>query len=306
MTHSMMTEEEVRPLLHTASADVPPGVDLLAAVRRSSRRPRVLVPAVASLGTVAAAAVAVVTAVSVGGAPSAQAQVAAAIDTTAGQSFKVHIVQNSGAVYDGLSDPGRQVGVSTETDGSEWRYIGDTVYAKKKGANLPAGKVWIAEHRPSSAELAEFPAEGLLLKVAPDDPQGALSRLRAKAKISESGSASGSGWTGKHYTFSLAASDDMSVNGLKGGGGAVTGTIDIDSQGRVRTLTFTLAASSPRDAGALHEVMTFSDFGVAVNVTAPPASQVTAEPAAQGKPYKGKPVDPKAGADGKSPSAKPS
>src|SRR5205823_6423228 len=103
----------------------PHGVDLLAGLR-PHRRPRMLVPALASLGTATAAGVAIVAAVSVGGAPSAQAQVAAALDTTSGQSFKVHIVQDGGATYDGMSDPARQVGVTTSADGSEWRYIGTT------------------------------------------------------------------------------------------------------------------------------------------------------------------------------------
>jgi len=298
MTNDLMSEEELRPLLQAASADVPTGVNLLAGFR-PSRRPRVLVPALASVGTATAAGIAIAAAVSVGGAQSAQAQVAAAIDTTSGQSFKVHIVQEGGDVYDGISDPARQMGVSTSADGSEWRYIGATTYARKKGATLPAGKVWIAEQRPSRSQLAQFPAEGLLIKVAPDDPQVALDRLRAKGRISEDGTASGPGWTGKRYSFALGASDD--AKGVKGGK-AVTGTIDVDSQGRVRAVSFTTAPGTM--TGALHEVMTFSDFGVAVNVTAPPASQVLADTQPTGKPDQGKPIG--GGFSKKPPSQKPS
>ncbi len=279
-----MTEDEIRPLLHAASCDIPPGVDLLARVRPARRARRVLVPVLASAGTAAAAGAVVLTAVSVGGAPSAQAQVAAAIQQTAQQSFKVHIVQDSGGTYEGASDPSRQVGWSKlVNDSLEWRYIGQTSYARRPG--LPDGKLWLAEPRPTAAELAKLSAQVLLIKVAPDDPQVALERLREAKSFKASGTASGAGWTGKRYTFSIPASSDD-----KGGFGATTGSIAVDDQGRIRQVTFTmggrLASPKPGNGPAkgdqstgLKEVMEFSDFGVPVNVTAPPADQVETQSA---------------------------
>src|SRR4051794_37682881 len=189
MTYDVMPEDEIRALLRAASADPPPHVDLLQGLHTTGRARRtgvgvrgsrrIPIPALVSVGsaTLAGVGVLAVTAVvvsGVGSAPSAQAEVAAAVDRTAGQSFRGHSVQDNGAVYEGLSDPTRGQGVTTESDGSEWRYVGNTVYARKAGAHLPPGKLWVAEQRPTAEEQAKLPAEALLIKIAPDDPQAAL------------------------------------------------------------------------------------------------------------------------------------
>lgn len=62
----------------------------------------------------------------------------------------------------------------------------------------------------------------------------------------------------------------------------IRGTVYVDAQGRVREV---VTAGVPRPAFAGKRfvrtaplTVTFSDFGVPVTVTAPPASEVTAEP----------------------------
>ena len=286
MTDEAMSADQMRTLLQAASAQPPQNVDLLRGVRTATsparRSHRTISPALTWRGTTAAAGVAGAAAlitvavgiVGVGSAPSAQAQVTAAMDTTAGQSFRVHIVQDNGAVYDGLSDPARNVGMSMQSNGSEWRYIGGTVYAKKTGASLPSGKLWVAQTRPTEDELADVPAEALLLKIAPDDPKAALQRLRATATFTEGGNASGPDWKGTRYAFALAP---VTAPDLAKQSRAESGWIDIDDQGWIRQVTFTMAGDPAHGSSALHETMTFSDFGVPVNVTPPPPNEVIAD-----------------------------
>jgi hypothetical protein len=121
---------------------------------------------------------------------------------------------------------------------------------------------------------AELDGTGL----TPDSPQGLLALLRMATTVRADGTASGAGWTGTRYSFSVTAGKQ----GLLPGDPnemvtAVTGTIDVDQQGLVRDLRVTqhVAGQGTPD---ITNVMTFSDFGEHVAVAAPPASQVTREP----------------------------
>src|SRR5207247_9986376 len=116
---------------------------------------------------------------------------------------------------------------------AEWRYIDRITYAKTSSLQLPAGKQWLAETTPTDAEKAALPPQVVLVKVAPDDPQTALRLLRSVTAVKQDGSASGTGWTGKRYVFRLpaAATGKMPAE-------AASGTIDVDTQGRVRRIAF--------------------------------------------------------------------
>jgi hypothetical protein len=281
----MMAEQDLRPLLQAATADQPDHVDLLKAVREQARptRRRVLLPALASLATATAAVigvVAVVAVVSITGAPSAEAQVAAAVEHTTGQSFRVHVTQDTGNVYDGTVDPAHNVGRITESGAdAEWRYIGDTIYAMQDTKSSPAGTQWVAYHRPTPAEWTQFPAEALLIKLAPSDPQRALTLLRSATSVKDSGDASGAGWAGRHYTFIVPAGTSA---GNWPAYASVTGAIDVDTQGQVRRVTFTVrdsATQAPKGPVVdLRETIEFGDFGTPVTVAAPPADQVIQDP----------------------------
>lgn len=286
--------QDLRPLLAAAVADGPGPTDLLAGVRRAQRRRRVLVPATAATA-VAAAAVAFV---SVGGAPSAQATVSAAAAHTGGQSFRVHITEQD-RTYDGAFDPARRTGQLASQVGED-RYIGDTVYTRNPGHEkvaLPPGKSWIAAPRMSADDLGKIGTAIEVIKLGPQDPQFVLQRLRSATRVRETGSASGNGWTGHRYSFTINDRRDA-----KGGVLTASGTVTVDSQGLVRVLAFNVAkpdskkVTDPRSA--IDSVIEFRDYGVRVDVTAPPAAQViawdrlepsTPVPGASGAP-KNKPV----------------
>lgn len=281
----MNSEQQLRRLLQAATADQPAHVDLLKTVREQARptRRRVLLPALASLGAAVTAAIAVVVVVVLfTGAPPAHARVVAAAEHTAGQSFRVHVVQDTTHVYDGAVDPARSIGWFTGPGGGEWRYVGDTAYAKRPTDSLPAGKQWVAQHRPTAVEWAQLPAQTLLIKLAPSDPQAALARLRSAISVKESGHAAGPDWTGRHYTFTL---DSATSAAHKPAHSSVTGTVDVDTAGQVRRMTFTMhtpaadsATGTENRTRDLNQVMEFSDFGTPVTVTAPPADQVVQDP----------------------------
>ncbi|WP_062349913.1 hypothetical protein [Herbidospora yilanensis] len=250
-----MPENELRTLLAEASADRPPGVRLLPVAPRPRR---MWLP----LAAAAAAAATAVILVLPGTTPSADAQVAAAVDTTSSESYRIETV--SGAkTFTGAFDPERRVGVIVRNDGAETRFVGDTVYGKD-----PGDTKWFAGPR-FDDELVRAPGAVGLVKLMPLDPTAALSRLRAATEVTEQGPASGEGWTGTRFAFTLPD--------------GVSGLVDIDDQDRIRRLEVTFAADGHTN------VMEFGDFGTAVTVEAPPQDQISAEP--REKPVGVKPAD---------------
>jgi hypothetical protein len=259
--------QDLRPLLAAAVADGPGPTDLLSGVRRAQRRRRVLVPAVA--GGVAAAAVAAF--VSVGGAPSAQATVTAAAAHTGGQSFRVHITERD-RTYDGAFDPAHRTGRLASQAGED-RYLGDTVYTRNAWHGkvaLPAGKSWISAPRMSAGDLGRIGTAIEVIKLGSQDPQFVLQRLRSATRVRETGAASGNGWTGHRYSFSISDRRDA-----KGGVLTASGTVTVDSHGLVRVLSLQTGEGGQKD-GRTNAVIEFGDYGVRVDVTPPPAAQVVA------------------------------
>jgi hypothetical protein len=260
-----MNEKELRALLVKATEDRPAGIDLMPMLPKRGPA-RVLVP-IASLA--AAALLGVLVLVLPSSQSSAQAQVAAAVENTGQESYRLHCV--SGAkTFDGAFDPVQRVGVITRLgDGAETRFVGDLMYNRE-----PGEAKWMVSPRVDE-ELKSAPAVVGLVKLAPLDPQAALRRLRSATDIRESGSASGQGWTGRRFTFSLGEPDAKDL----------TGSVDVDDQGRVRRLEFVFGDTGHRN------VMDFNDFGAPVTVTAPPADQVEPLPTDKqiGKPT-GKPT----------------
>ncbi|NAS24920.1 hypothetical protein GT755_24945 [Herbidospora sp. NEAU-GS84] len=239
-----MPENELRTLLAEASADRPPGVRILPVAPRPRR---MWLPVAAA----AAAAATAVVLVLPGTTPSANAQVMAAVDTTSSESYRIETV--SGAkTFTGAFDPERRVGVIVRNDGAETRFVGDTVYGKD-----PGDAKWFAGPR-FDDELRQAPAAVGLVKLMPLDPPAALSRLRAATEVTEQGPASGDGWTGARFAFTLPD--------------GVSGLVDVDDQDRIRRLEVTFAAENHTN------VMEFGDFGTAVTVEAPPQDQITTEP----------------------------
>lgn len=283
---------ETAPVSDGLAENGPAGPELLRRVRRrtSARRrarARVLVPAgaAATLALAGAVALAVTLTATVASAPSAFAAVTAAAAKTSAQTFQVTMdiatnpppVPGSGRVQSarvtGEFDQSR--GVGEETVSGPWkfqvRYVGPNTYLD----TYPGSKQVIFSANQASKPWAEFPPEpaltGNALEVTGNSPGGTtadpitlLRLLKSAGTVTDEGPASGSGWTGTRYGFTVTGKEQTTV-----------GYLDVDRQGRVRRLVADLTAG----AGAKKWVMatedvTFSDFGTPVSVTAPPASQV--------------------------------
>ncbi|WP_344935164.1 hypothetical protein [Sphaerisporangium flaviroseum] len=274
--------DDLRPLLAAAVSDGPAATDLLAGVRRARRGRRVLVR-VGSLATAGALAATALTVWSVGNAPSAQAQLVAAVENTSGQGYHIHAVnKNSGRSWDGAFDPATQTGRLAASDGGLDLFIGGTVYHKiteperLNAQTLSAGKQWISEPLPTEAEWAQMGIAGTVIKRSELNPQLVLERLRSATNVQETGSASGAGWTGKRYSFTIKDNARPEWGSVE-----ITGTVAVDSQDLVRVLDITISEDGPADDGAEGQsggdnnmVTEFSDYGTTVDVTAPPADQV--------------------------------
>lgn len=238
------TEETVRSLLRTASAGGPEQVEFEIAPRRR----RMLVPSLAALLT--AGVVAVVT--MMGAAGSAQAVVAQAAERTASESFRVKGTSDSEAKSmraTGYFDPAARTGrMVIEGTGRETRFLGDKVYQYD-------GTTWTVDTR--------IEGEQPVYKLSYTDPQAALEQLREASNVREVGPAQGEGWTGTRYSF------EMDLSEVKRPASKMTGTVDIDEQGRVRHMDM--------QVGGSHNVADYFDFGAQEEVVAPADAQPVPE-----------------------------
>lgn len=107
-----------------------------------------------------------------------------------------------------------------------------------------------------------------LEQFSPQDLLALLALLESATQVRETGPASGPGWTGTAYTFAATMGLPGALHMVLG----ISGTVDVDRQGRVRQLDATEAiGNTVRKAQ-----MTFGDFGLPVSVSAPPASETFA------------------------------
>jgi hypothetical protein len=252
------------------------GAELLRRVRRRTRRQRrarALVPAgaVAALG--GAAALAVTLTATVASAPSAFAAVSAAAAKTSAESFRVTMHGTSNELgstshweVTGEFAPSRGVGEEAVNSGKiTVLYVGKHIYQNVQ--NIPgAGKPW--------DEFKIWPMTATEIATSPQfggeqaaDPGVLLSLLKSAGTVIDEGPASGLGWTGTKYGFTVATPKDTQV---------ATGTVDVDGKGQVRRLleTFTVAVGRGRHFTFTEDV-TFSGFNIPVTVTVPPAGQVS-------------------------------
>ena len=290
---------ETAPVDGGLAAGGPAGAELLRRVRRRTSagrraRGRVLVPAGAAATLALAGAVAATLTATVASAPPAFAAVTAAAAKTSTESFRVTmtITTTTEAVNGssvtryqvvGRADPAHAVGEETVSSKAlltgpiEIRFIGQNVYVD---VHAPAGgstaKGGVSPRPWSETALYRQPT-GKQLIVSPGfdsqeavDPGALLALLRSAGTVTKEGAASGPGWTGTRYRFTVATSGRVSP---------VTGTVYVDGQGQVRRL---VTAMTLQIGGGYHDTSTedvsFSDFGAPVSVTAPPARQVTRVP----------------------------
>jgi hypothetical protein len=284
------TETEARRLLAAAVDTIPAGADLLGGMRRRRARHRRRAQAAVAASSAAAVAAGALAAVTATGAPSALAAVASAATKTASESYRVSMIstesgkpkgswKSAGPVRaTGEFDPARQIGEEISSTGGRYLYIGGyVVYWMAPGGKGIHGKPWVMYHTvPASAISPRFllglPIGGSLNVTV--SPQDLLTLLKSVSTVRDEGPASGPGWTGTRYSFS------MTVN-KSGPYQIVRGTVDVDQQGRVRRLVATSVFrggfSLIPGIDSVTNDITFSDFGLRVSVTAPPASQVLKE-----------------------------
>jgi hypothetical protein len=290
------TDEDVRTMMVSGSGDLPPGIDLLRGVRDrqapARRRARYRVRALASAGGVAfiggATLLATTLTATVATAPSAFAAVTAAAAKTSAETFQVsmNVADTQASVQGttrqqwqvtGESDPSH--GASQETIVSkeslvgpiQVRFIGQDIYVN---VQTPGGESKTGVSSKPWSESAIYPQlTDQQIVVTPGfgsqqavDPSALLALLKSAGTVTDEGPASGPGWTGTKYGFTVATS---------GGVSSATGTVYVDSQDRVRRLLTTITlqlGGGYQDTSA--EDVSFSGFGTPVSVTAPPASQV--------------------------------
>lgn len=262
------TQTEMRRLLAAATADMPPGIDLLDGLAKARRRDRVRRTrgrAVLSAGVAAAVAVTAVI-LTIGSAPPALATVTTALTRTLAQDY--HLTEQDsffviarGQTHDSVpltctiaADPVHHLEASTCTGNFSMREVGGYMYL-----NLLPGTNW--DQVPAAAFDHPWPPN-LNGYATGATPQQMLSAIEKADKVTVAGSASGPGWTGTRYTISgrLSSTDTIS------------GTLDVDQQGRARALDLTTRVGT--SLGVV-QALTFSDFGAQVTVTPPPADQTT-------------------------------
>jgi hypothetical protein len=231
---------------------------------RASRRTRFA----AAGGLVAAAAAALAAAaLTVGSAPPALASVSTALTRTLTQSyhvtdqFSMYNIQN-GQVRDpshdtctSVADPVRHLEASSCSSGPGPREVGRYTYLYFAAVANHPGKHW-ARVRTISIGSQPWVMNGIAFAT----PQQMLSEIKKADKVTVAGPASGPGWTGTRYAFS-------------GSQDTISGTVDVDQQGRARALALTYRSTTRVDVLVLTQVLTFSDFGAPVTVTPPPADQ---------------------------------
>jgi hypothetical protein len=267
------TETEARRLLTAGTEDLPAEIGLLdgfvAARQRGRDRARRVRRGAALSGGIAVA-VAAVTAVTltIGSAPPALAAVTGALTRTLGQSYHVTEQVNSHYVVKGRTryparltctgeeDPVRHLVEFSCSNGFGGREVGGYTYQYFPYFIAHSGKHW--ESAPLRAQLP-----GWFANVSPEQ---ILAEIKQANKVTVVGPVSGPGWTGTRYAITGPQSPSLSISG----------TVDVDSQGRARKFVLTMGgtATVTKVFSVNTVTLTFSDFGAPVKVTPPPADQV--------------------------------
>lgn len=163
------------------------------------------------------------------------------------------------------------------------RYIGGYAYlyfpVPEPGPLGTDGLHWLKAQAdaPSGNFVDNLPIDAVMGLVT---PRHLLAELRSLTTLHYAGRASGPGWTGTRYTFTA---QDIELDSVPQA--TIHGSVTVDRQGRIRQLLLPAVAPASYASGTgiktLTIDLTFSDFGVRVPVSAPPASQVYA-PAGEG------------------------
>lgn len=283
-------EAEGRRLLMTAFETAPAGnfaarADLAGRLRRASRRSRrarALVPAGAAAALAGVTVAGLALTASVASAPSAMATVTTAAAKTSAESFRFTTVitaKGTGgtrALVTGVFDPAHGIGeehTALNPPGGGWfkiRLVGGRMYVSRPGFpfSFAHGKPWV-EGRIASLPAGRARLRAIQITIGPrsgsPDPAQLLGELKSVVSVTSEGQASGPGWTGTRYGFTVRPPREA-----RGTGGTLHGTVWVDGQGRVRRM---LEIRTLGKITITREV-SFSGFGMPVSVTPPPAGEV--------------------------------
>ena len=205
----------------------------------------------------------------------ATAELAAAAGKLAEDTAKVTVEMAGTMSMTGVVDPKAQKAVMEMTLGAgsgetkvQIRKVGTDMYMKFGGslAKLAGEGKWL---HVDAATLAA----GSSFDIMPsDDPAGAQAMIKAMSNAESDGKG---GFKG---TLDLTKTPKFNKDAIKGLGNKATAvpfTATVDAQGRLSSMTVDMSGIA---AGAGAMKTTYSDFGTAVDVKAPPASQVTEAP----------------------------
>jgi hypothetical protein len=269
-------ETEARRLLAAATEDTPPGIGLLdgfiAARRDRARRTRRA--AVLSAGIAVAAASVTAVTLTIGSAPPALATVTSALTRTLAQSYHLTEQDSSYYIWNGRihypahytctseADPVRHLGASSCSNGLRDREAGGYTYLYITDPVDHPGRHW---ERIPAASPGHLPSINGFTAAT---PQQMLSQIKQAGKVTVTGPVSGPGWTGTRYAFTSSPRAGIRLSG----------TVDVDRQGRARALVLTIRLTGAINVFVMTQALTFSDFGVPVTVTPPPADQTFSGP----------------------------
>lgn len=251
-------EDRIRDSLRARGAQAQI-VDLSSAARLRSRqlgRRRALAIGGALPGVAGVAALGTAVALTTASAPPALAAVASALTRTLAQSY--HLREDGCTTR---ADPVRHLKEVSCSNGIAVREVGSYTY-RTIGHTIPGhpGKTWERTPTACSDRLSKLAINGFTAAT----PQQMLSEIKKVGKVTVVGPASGPRWTGTRYAFS----------GRRGSLITISGTVDVDQQGRARNLALSIGLDSRRPAkSVMRQVLVFSDFGAPVRVTPPPADQ---------------------------------
>jgi len=216
------TETEGRRLLAAATEDMPSGIDLLAGFASARRRDRVRRTrrgAVLSAGVAAAAASVAAVLLTIGSAPPALATVTSALTHTLTQSYHLTEQDSSYYIWNGRirypahgtctseEDPVRHLAASSCSNGVATRDVGGYTYLSTTNPVGHPGRHW---DRIPTASLGQLPA---INSLAADTPQQMLAEIKKAGKVTVAGPASGPGWTGTRYAFTITPGSKIKLTG---------------------------------------------------------------------------------------------
>jgi len=267
------------------SGDMPPGTGSPPSARGPGtaarlRHRRLRKPMLAAAVAAAAAAGGTTTLLTApdGHPPTAFTTVTSALANTSADSYRFTLVSTvkfrgrevHSDVVSGAYDPRHGLGTELLATGTsqgapvriQIRFASRYVYTQvAPGSGF--GKPWNKSPVPLAGAMPGYDVYGFVSD-QPVRPVELSGVLRSAGTVREVGSASGPGWTGTRYAFTAR---------FPGAQESVSGTVDIDEQGRLRRLV-TITTQGTHGRITTDRDLTFGDFGAPVPVTAPPASQV--------------------------------